>query len=66
MKFLSTFSNEEKLIVAGLLLFFFFVIPSFLLVPPYFEAQSYNRITGENVSYWDALWVELRVQSCDK
>ena len=32
----------------------------------YFEAQSYNRITGENVSTWDALWVELRIQASPK
>jgi hypothetical protein len=33
-------------------------------VPPYFEAQSYNRLTGSNATYWDAVWVELRVQGC--
>ena len=26
------------------------------------EARSYNRITGKNVSAWDAMFVELRVQ----
>lgn len=29
----------------------------------YMEARSYNRVTGENVSTWDAMWIELRVQS---
>jgi hypothetical protein len=29
----------------------------------YFEAQSYNHVTGQNVSTWDAMWIELRVQS---
>lgn len=28
----------------------------------YFEAQAFNRATGSNVSTWDAMWVELRVQ----
>lgn len=27
------------------------------------EAETYNRLTGANVSTWDALWVELRVDS---
>lgn len=27
------------------------------------EAQAYNRQTGANVSTWDAMWVELRVQA---
>lgn len=27
----------------------------------YCEASAYNRITGSNVSTWDAMFVELRV-----
>lgn len=30
------------------------------------EAEAYNRVTGENVSTWDAMWIELRVQSPPK
>jgi hypothetical protein len=26
------------------------------------EARAYNRVTGANVSTWDAMWIELRVQ----
>lgn len=29
----------------------------------YFQAKAYNRITGQNVSTWDAMCVELRVIS---
>ena len=28
----------------------------------YFEAQSYNHVTGSNLSTWDAMWIDLRVQ----
>lgn len=28
----------------------------------YFEAEAYNRATGQHVSTWDALWLELRVE----
>jgi hypothetical protein len=28
-----------------------------------FEAAAYNRATGSNVSTWDAMWIELRVQA---
>ena len=28
----------------------------------HFEAQAYNNVTGKNVSTWDAMWIELRVQ----
>ena len=36
-----------------------------VFVQPYFEAQAYNRITGSNVSTWDAIWVQLRVNGCN-
>lgn len=26
------------------------------------EASAFNRVTGSNVSTWDAMWIELRVQ----
>jgi hypothetical protein len=26
------------------------------------EAKTYNKITGADVTTWDALWVELRIQ----
>ncbi len=25
------------------------------------EARSYNRVTGANVTTWDAMWLQLRV-----
>ena len=28
-----------------------------------FEAAAYNRLTGASVTTWDAMWVDLRVQS---
>lgn len=27
------------------------------------EAKSYNKVTGSTVSTWDAMWIDLRVQS---
>lgn len=32
------------------------------ILESYMEAKSYNRVTGQNVSTWDAMWIELRVQ----
>lgn len=28
----------------------------------YFEAQAYKRVTGKDVSVWDAMFLDLRVQ----
>lgn len=27
----------------------------------FFEAQAFNRVTGRNVTVWDAMWLQLRV-----
>jgi hypothetical protein len=33
-----------------------------LMLPlSYMEAKTYNKLTGANVTTWDALWVDLRV-----
>lgn len=32
-------------------------------VPAYFEARAYNHATGQNVSAWDAMFLELRIQA---
>lgn len=37
-----------------------------LIMQPYFESSTYNRLTGAHTTYWDALWVELRVQDAPK
>ncbi len=39
------------------------VIAAFML-PPYFEATEYTRVTGIEVSYWSAIWLDLRVTGC--
>jgi hypothetical protein len=30
------------------------------------EAATYNRLTGADVTWWDALWVDLRVMDAPK
>jgi hypothetical protein len=32
----------------------------------HYEAETFNRCRGANVSTFDALWVELRVEDCKK
>ena len=32
------------------------------LVAPRFEAAAYRRVTGKQGGYWDAVWLDLRVQ----
>lgn len=31
-------------------------------IQPVMESRTYNKLTGANTTWWDAVWVELRVQ----
>lgn len=33
------------------------------VVSSYLEARAYNRVTGKNVTTWDAMYLDLRVQA---
>ena len=52
-----------QLVILGVLLGLLLIgAVSWWVVKSSFEASTYNRLTGANVSTWDAMWVELRVQ----
>lgn len=54
------FTIIELLIVLALIV----VLAVAAFVQPKMEAATYRRLTGRQVSTWDALWVELRVMDC--
>ena len=44
------------MIIAGIICLFA------ITIPPYFEARTFNKFTtGPKATYWDALWINLRV-----
>jgi hypothetical protein len=51
----------EKLQVAFIILALI-SIPLILAGAAYMESSTYNKLTGAETTWWDALWVELRVQ----
>lgn len=38
------------------------LIVAVIVVQPYMESRTYNKLTGANTTWWDAAWVQLRVQ----
>lgn len=56
-------SGENWSVLIAVLLTFAAIF-AFVGAQPYFEMQSYNRLTGSHATYWDAVWIELRVQGC--
>jgi len=54
----------EKSITFELCCLALLVLAGFSIWPvqSYFEARAYNRLTGSDVSTWDAMWIELRVE----
>lgn len=56
-----THKEEAKFFIMSTVLFFSIILFGWV-VKSSFEANSYNRLTGKNVSTWDAMFIELRVQ----
>jgi hypothetical protein len=41
-------------------------LPTFFIGSSYMESKTFNRLTGANTTWFDALWVELRVQEAPR
>lgn len=41
-------------------------IPLITFIQASQESKTYNKLTGTSTTWWDALWVELRVQGTSK
>lgn len=54
----SNFSNSIVLLIGVLFLVGYAL---FMWFSAYQEASIFNRITGSDVSTWEALWVNLRI-----
>lgn len=56
--------NEKQFVLAVLLIMLatFLVIGGGWIVASYMKAVAYTRITGKEVTTWDAMWVDLRIQ----
>lgn len=54
--------HENILSCLVFLLFIFVLGPAVWVGASYFEARAYNKVTGKNVSTFDAMFIGLRVQ----
>lgn len=59
---MSVDTDDRKFTLLLYLAVFPLLATLFWLVPSYYEARTYRRLTGAEVTMWDAMWVELRVQ----
>lgn len=55
------YRRVENILYVLIAIIIFLGMPGFWLARSYFEAQSFNRLTGKQATTWDAMWVELRV-----
>lgn len=53
--------NDERWISVISVLVVLIVLVLIALSPKY-EAETYTRLTGKHVTYWDAVWCDLRIQ----
>lgn len=55
--------NGWTLIEVAIVCLIFLVLVFFATIQPRMESKTYNKLTGADTTWWDALWVELRVQA---
>jgi hypothetical protein len=60
MKRFSIWTNPDTYVVLFLVLLLAF--PAFAIFRFHMESATFNRLTGAHTTWWDAAWVELRVQ----
>lgn len=36
------------------------------IISAHMESKTYNKLTGAHTTWWDAMWVELRVQDAPR
>lgn len=53
--------DTENLISLVVILITIAAIFVFICLQPLFESRTYNKLTGAKTTWWDAVWVELRV-----
>lgn len=56
-------STKENLLILAACIFILALSFGAFAVAAYFEARAYNNVTGSNVSTWDAMFIDLRVQA---
>ena len=58
--------DNEMLAGAVAILIILAIVPVGWVFKSYMEAKSYNEVTGKNVTTWQAMWIDLRVQDSPK
>lgn len=54
------FTDSTGCLVACIVIFVLAIL-GLALIQPYMEAKTYTKLTGKEVSTWDAMWVDLRI-----
>lgn len=54
-------TDEKKIAVISCVFLLLTIIV--LALPPYFEAKAFNRVSEKKVTYWDAVFLDLRVEA---
>jgi hypothetical protein len=56
-------NNLIDVLIISSMVFLTFLAPFIWVFKSSQEAAAYNRLTGKEVTTWDAMWVELRVSN---
>lgn len=53
--------DKLKLCLVAALVFLFLIF-ALVILPASCEADAYRRLTGKQVTTWDAIWLDFRIQ----
>jgi len=53
--------DSSLAVLIGLTILFLAIVAGAGIFQAHMEASTYNKLTGGNATWFDALWVELRV-----
>ncbi len=54
--------RNMQIVLLCMVVFVIVAVPVLKVVGAMQESATYNKLTGAKTTWWDALWVELRVQ----
>ena len=54
----------REVIKITMIIFVIILVISFPIIKSFFEAKSYRKFCKTNVTTWDALWLDLRIDEC--
>lgn len=55
--------DKEIVVTVASMILGLLILTGVWVISSHMEAKAYNRVTRSNVTTWEAMWIQLRVQN---